>query len=114
MSCVTRIACRSMPAIALFAGWLGSSAAADDWERGPKQAKPCTSHKLSTPYRGVGYDHVVTVENTCNHTERCEIKASSNDRAQQLDVPKKSSRSIVVRRGSPAREFSADVTCKKK
>jgi len=92
------------------------AARADDWERGPneKKAKSCTSHKLETPYRGVGYHHIVTVENTCDHTEHCEIKASSNDQMQTLDVPAKSSRSITVRRGSPAREFTATVTCKKK
>lgn len=102
-------------ALGVALGVAAHTALADDWERGPnrnkEKAKPCTSYKLETPYRGYGYDHTVTIENTCKHTEHCTVKASSNDDVLTLDVPGESTRSLIVRKGSPAREFSADVKC---
>lgn len=85
---------------------------ADDRERGPR--KPCVTHRLATPYRGYGYDHEVILENTCDHVELCRIESPSADAPLTVEVAGKANKTLVLRRGSPAREFQAKVTCKAK
>lgn len=83
-----------------------------DRERG--RLKPCVAHRLQTPYRGYGYDHEVVLENSCDHAERCRIESPSASAPTVVVVAAKGKQVIVLRRGSPAREFTAQVTCKPK
>lgn len=108
-------------ALAACIALYGLSAAAqdDERERGRPQpkggaAKQCTKHHTETPYRNYGYDHIVVISNTCEHVEHCVIEASSVDGKQEVDVPANGERSVTVRIGSPAREFTAKVSCEKK
>jgi hypothetical protein len=43
---------------------------------------------------------------------RCEVKTNANPKPTTVDVPRGEKRSVMTFRGSPAREFQADVSCK--
>jgi hypothetical protein len=92
---------------------VGASASGlDDGEReAPKSAK-CVEVRTLTPYRGYGYDHVVEIENRCTKTMSCTVKTDANPEAISVVVPARETRSVTTMRGSPAREFKADVQCK--
>lgn len=96
---------------------LGTSVAkvAADEPKEPKEPPPAgpvcleTSHEAR--YKGMGYDHVVIVNNTCSDAYRCAISTNVNPRVVQLDVPPKSRREVVTFRGSPARQFVPNTVC---
>lgn len=76
-------------------------------------AKGCmVQYTTESRYRGFGYEHIVHVENGCDVAVACEVHASHARR--DVAVPAQRRRSVVVRQGSPAREFSAAVYCKPK
>jgi hypothetical protein len=84
----------------------------DDGERGPDPAKKCFEVRTLTPYRAYGYDHVVEIENKCDKPLQCDVKTDVNPETFKVDVPPHETRSVITFRGSPAREFKADVQCK--
>lgn len=83
----------------------------DDSERGPGQATKCVEVRTQTPYRGYGYDHVVEIDNHCEKPASCTVKTDVNPEVQTVTVPAHETRSVTTFRGSPAREFKADVQC---
>jgi hypothetical protein len=98
-------------AVALTAG-LPAASRAEDGETPPAQKKPCHEVKTSVQYRGLGYQHLVTIRNSCDHAINCTIKASSNPDSMSAQVEAKAVAEVVVNSGSAASEFSADVQCK--
>lgn len=97
-------------ALALGGVLTASWAAADEGGKGAK--KPCEEVTKQVQYRGLGYQHAVTIRNTCDHEIQCTIKASSNPETLHVSVGPQASESVMVHSGSPASEFSAEVLCK--
>lgn len=85
-------------------------AVANDAEGG--RPKPCHKVETRVQYRGLAYQHVVVIHNQCDRNLDCTIKASSNPDTLEVRVEAKTTESVVVNNGSPAREFSAEVQCK--
>lgn len=73
---------------------------------------PCWSFRSSTPYRGFGYDHVVTVDNRCRLPLTCQVSTDVNPAAQRLRVAAESAADLLTYRGSPAQVFKAKVECR--
>lgn len=106
-----------LPALGPPPSALAQVAGAGDGERDPERdpgqsAKPCVSHRVKAPYRGYGYDHEVTLRNRCAKAERCTVLSPSADGPTQVRVPGGGERTLVLRRGSPARTFEVSVECK--
>jgi hypothetical protein len=97
-------------ALALIA--LQSALVAADEGGKPAPKAPCEVVTKQVQYRGLGYQHAVTIRNTCDHEIACTIKASSNPETLTATVGPQATASVAVHSGSPAREFSAEVRCK--
>lgn len=78
----------------------------------PAPPTPACIHTSTTArFRGYGYDHVVRIENTCAKAASCEVSTNSAPKPVHADVPAGGESEIVAFRGSPAREFTANVNC---
>jgi hypothetical protein len=87
------------------------AALADDGERGKPREDECMKVDTEARYGAYGYDHIVHLENRCKTDMRCEVKTNANPKPTTVDVPRGEKRSVMTFRGSPAREFQADVDC---
>jgi hypothetical protein len=99
--------------------WLAGSgigvhaqSALDDSERQPTAKDRCAQVRTQAPYRAYGYDHEVLIENTCTKPINCSVKTDVNPEATTVRVAPHATETVVTFRGSPAREFKADVDCK--
>jgi hypothetical protein len=84
---------------------------------GEKEAPPgklpeCVKVRTEARYSGLGYDHVVEIENTCEKAMSCTVATDVNTQSNTLKLAPKQLETVVTFRGSPAREFKADVSCK--
>lgn len=57
------------------------------------------------------YNHYVRVENACDRAARCQVATNVNPQPQTIDVPAGETVEVITFRGSPAREFTPNVTC---
>jgi hypothetical protein len=62
--------------------------------------------------RHPGYDHLVHIRNDCELPVACTIITSVNPRALRTTLAAKTEVTVLTYRGSPARRFNADVTCR--
>jgi hypothetical protein len=77
-------------------------------------ARPaCVSYRLEAPYRNYGYDHIVVIRNGCSYAVSCSVTTNVNPKAVGAKVPASATRSVLTFRGSPARTFTASVSCQR-
>lgn len=82
-------------------------------EREPAAPYPkCVQVSAQAMYRAYGYDHIVVIANGCEAAMRCSVVTNVNPQAAVVVVSPGKSEDVVTFRGSPAREFQADVSCK--
>ena len=84
---------------------------ADDGERGPPPAADCVKVSSEARYVAYGYDHVVTLENTCEKAMRCEVSTDVNPTPATVELATGETKSVLTYRGSPASEFKAKADC---
>jgi len=100
-------------ALLLCAAGIVASASADDSERGPAPApKDCVKMSSEARYAAYGYDHIVTLENTCEKAMVCEVTTDVNPTAATVELAKGETKSVLTYRGSPASEFKPKTDCK--
>ena len=81
----------------------------------PTTADPglsCVDYRAEARYSGVGYDHLVHVSNQCDRSVQCDVSTNVNAEKIQVVVASKASQTVLTWRGSPAREFTAAVSCR--
>lgn len=71
----------------------------------------CVTYEASAVYRGLGYQHQVVLTNGCERDATCMVSTDVNPQAQQAIVKKGESETVVTFQGSPARTFTANVSC---
>jgi hypothetical protein len=71
----------------------------------------CVSVRTEAIYGAYGYDHHVHVHNGCDKAVRCEVTTNSNPEATTVILGKGESQDVVMFRGSPASELSANTKC---
>jgi hypothetical protein len=71
---------------------------------------PCVDVSTFVRY-SVGYDHVVRIDNGCDKDVACVVRTNVNPDPIAVDVAAGKTEYVVTYRGSPAREFTADVRC---
>jgi hypothetical protein len=76
------------------------------------QTPACIRVTTSAPFRGLGYDHTVTLQSSCEVTADCSVKTDVNPAPTEVVVPPSKTVDVITWRGSPAYEFQADVSCK--
>jgi hypothetical protein len=100
-------------------GWVGvlclcglvPPAAAQDPGKAPKKPGGCVDVSTEAAFASVGYDHIVTLKSGCKKPMLCTVKTNVNPDAASVKLDPGESQSVVTWRGSPAREFTADVSC---
>ncbi len=60
---------------------------------------------------GVGYDHLVTIQNGCAQTAACTVSTDVSPSPISVTVAAGASETVVTYRGSPASEFTPRVSC---
>jgi len=72
----------------------------------------CVEYNAEARYSGVGYDHLVHISNHCERTVACEVSTNVNPDKTRVTVASKAVETVLTWRGSPAREFTAAVSCR--
>lgn len=75
-------------------------------------AVDCVAYRSEARYRGVGYDHLVTLQNECEVQVHCSVSTNVNPQPVQATLSPGQRVTLLTFRGSPARSFVAYVTCK--
>src|SRR5687768_1456662 len=97
-------------ALCLTAGGSQRAVAADG-ERGPAPGN-CVKVSTEARYAAYAYDHVVTLESGCDQAMRCEVSTDVNPTPTTVELARGETKSVLTYRGSPAREFKANVECR--
>ena len=72
---------------------------------------PCVHAKAAAPYRGYGYDHVVTLESHCQKTVVCSVSSDVRPDPIVVSLAPKARTEVLLWRGSPASTFKARLNC---
>jgi hypothetical protein len=104
---------RSVGFVGVFVLLQASLASAEDTA---KPAKPggCVDVKSEASFASVGYDHIVTLKSACKQPMSCSVKTDVNPEPATVDLEPGEAKSVVTWRGSPAREFKPEVSCKER
>lgn len=84
-----------------------------------ESAKPgtqttCVRWTTEARYSGFGYNHLVHLENQCDQVIKCHVSTDVNQGGVDETLNAKEKKTVLTMRGSPAREFKAQVSCKQK
>lgn len=71
----------------------------------------CVAWSTETKMDAYGFDHFVNLESKCPVAVACDITSSTNPQTVHANVKPGEKQRVLVWRGSPARELSAEVTC---
>jgi hypothetical protein len=108
-----RLARAFFAALLLCGAGIAARATADDGERGPATPPAdCVKASSEARYAAYAYDHIVTLENTCEKPMVCEVTTDVNPTPATVELAKGETKSVLTYRGSPAREFKAKSDCK--
>jgi hypothetical protein len=110
---------RALIAIALACSAFAATASADGTSKKGAKSKPkasqspseCVAVRTEAIYAAYGYDHHVYLRNGCDKAVRCEVTTNSNPEPTTVTLQKSESQDIVMFRGSPASELSANTKC---
>ncbi len=62
---------------------------------------------------GGAFNHIVGLDNGCEHAVRCTVATDVNPEAQKVTLAAGGKQELVTFRGSPARVFTPQVSCQK-
>ncbi len=71
----------------------------------------CVRWSQETVHAGIGYNHVVSIENTCDRPVTCTVSTDVAPEPIRVSVPGKQRVDLTTFRGSPASTFRAKVAC---
>jgi hypothetical protein len=74
-------------------------------------ASPCVKWTQEARFAGFAYNHLIHLTNNCDYTASCRIKTDVNPKEETVLLAPKESKTHLTFRGSPSREFKAEVSC---
>jgi hypothetical protein len=78
-----------------------------------QSADGCVVATAVPRYQGYGYTHTVELKNNCTRAVSCELWTDVDPTPHQtVQVQPGETGSVTTRKGSPAREFKAEKSCK--
>jgi hypothetical protein len=77
-----------------------------------KRPAGCVDVSGQARFASIGYDHIVTLKSDCKKPVKCQVRTNVTSEPVGVDLAPAAEETIVTWRGSPAREFTPDVTCK--
>jgi len=84
---------------------------AEDSKAPSKKPGGCVDVSTEASFASVGYDHIVTLKSGCKKQMTCSVTTNVNPDPATVTLEPGESESVTTWRGSPAREFTANVTC---
>lgn len=81
----------------------------DESEPAPSPSS-CVKYHPRVRY-SLGYDHLVDLQNGCEKSVVCTVKTNVTPEAQQVSLPAGEATTVITYVGSPAREFTPQVSC---
>ena len=60
---------------------------------------------------GVAYNHLVHLDSRCEKSAVCRVKTDVNPKEERVVLAPGEKQTVLTFRGSPAREFKAQVAC---
>ena len=100
-------ACAAAPA----ASEPGRMVAKNRAEPAPDESPSCIRWTKQARWANYGYDHLVHIKNGCSSAAKCSVTTNVRPQAVHVTVPVQKTVTVVTFRGSPASEFTAQVTC---
>lgn len=77
-----------------------------------KRPAGCVDVSTEARFASIGYDHLVTLKSDCKKAVKCQVRTNVTSDPVGVDLAPAAEETVVTWRGSPAREFTPDVTCK--
>lgn len=77
-----------------------------------KRPAGCVDVSSEARFASIGYDHLVTLKSACKKAVKCQVRTNVTSEPVGVDLAPAAEETVVTWRGSPAREFTPDVTCK--
>jgi hypothetical protein len=74
----------------------------------------CVTWKTEARYIGLGFKHFVYYTSACKEAMVCSVTTDANPNPTVTTVPPGGKATAITHSGSPASEFTANVSCKKK
>ncbi len=94
--------------VALNVAAAGVAVALNSGNAGPSN---CVSWSTEAKMDAYGFDHFVNLESTCPAKVSCAITTSTNPDTLNATLEAGEKKRVLIWRGSPARELTAQVTC---
>ena len=79
-------------------------------EDSPSKAD-CVSWTAEAKFVGVAYNHLVHLHSQCEKPATCRVKTDVNPKEERVVLTPGEKKTVLTFRGSPAREFKAQVNC---
>jgi hypothetical protein len=105
-------------ALAGLCGLFGSVFAGSEAHAAPPKAAAapskleCVAYQTEAYFASVGYDHLVHLTNNCDKAAKCIVTTNVNPDPASVSLAPGEKQTLTTWRGSPAREFTADVDCR--
>src|SRR5690606_6970755 len=80
-------------------------------DAGASPLPACIAVTTEARYGAVGYDHIVSLHNGCDRKAACVVTTDVNPIAITVELAPGAREDVVTFRGSPARVFTAKVSC---
>lgn len=104
--------CLTLPELAVADAAPAAESLAEGEREPGASLSDCVKVRSEARYGAYGYDHIVELENTCAKTVTCSVVTNVNKQPSEVTIAPNTKASVTTFRGSPAREFKADVSCK--
>ena len=72
----------------------------------------CVKWESEARFVGMGYNHLVHLESRCKVKMTCDVSTDVNPEVTTVELAPKAKKTVTTFVGSPAREFSAKISCK--
>jgi hypothetical protein len=76
------------------------------------QQARCVIVRTEARYRAYGYDHLVHLKNGCEKAVVCTVSTNVNPKELKASLEAGASTTVITFKGSPARTFQANVSCR--
>ena len=74
----------------------------------------CVTWTTEARYEGLGYNHYVHLKSACKEVMVCSVTTNANPDPTMATLQPGGKTRVITYRGSPASEFTANVSCEKK
>jgi hypothetical protein len=105
--------CGALLLVSLIGHTIGARANDQAPPKKPSPQVACVKSQSEARFDGYGYDHWVHLTNACKVAVRCSVKTNANPEGTVVELGVGEQKSVMTFMGSPAREFTVEVSCQR-